>query len=72
MSFHGGFIGVLIAMALWARKRGRNLLDVYDFIAPMVPLGYACRPPGQLHQRRTAGPPGRSESLPWAMLWPGV
>jgi phosphatidylglycerol:prolipoprotein diacylglycerol transferase len=40
MSFHGGFLGVLIAMALWARK-ARNLLDVYDFIAPMVPLGYA-------------------------------
>ncbi|QJE00797.1 prolipoprotein diacylglyceryl transferase [Massilia forsythiae] len=71
MSYHGGFIGVLIAMALWARKRGRNLLDVYDFIAPMVPIGYAC---GRLGNFINAELPGRAAdpSLPWAMLWPGV
>jgi phosphatidylglycerol:prolipoprotein diacylglycerol transferase len=71
MSYHGGFIGVLIAMAIWARKRKRNLLDVYDFIAPMVPLGYAC---GRLGNFINAELPGRlaDPSLPWAMLWPGV
>jgi phosphatidylglycerol---prolipoprotein diacylglyceryl transferase len=71
MSYHGGFIGVLIAMALWARKRGRNLLDVYDFIAPMVPIGYAC---GRIGNFINAELPGRlaDPSLPWAMLWPGV
>jgi phosphatidylglycerol:prolipoprotein diacylglycerol transferase len=71
MSYHGGFIGVLIAMALWARKRGRNLLDVYDFIAPMVPIGYAC---GRLGNFINAELPGRlaDPNLPWAMLWPGV
>src|SRR4051812_49856282 len=35
MSFHGGFIGVLLAMWLWARKRNRHLMDVMDFIAPL-------------------------------------
>lgn len=71
MSYHGGFIGVLIAMALWARKSGRNLMDVYDFIAPMVPLGYAC---GRIGNFINAELPGRlaDPSLPWAMLWPGV
>jgi phosphatidylglycerol:prolipoprotein diacylglycerol transferase len=71
MSYHGGFIGVLIAMALWAKKRGRNLLDVYDFIAPMVPIGYAC---GRLGNFINAELPGRlaDPSLPWAMAWPGV
>lgn len=71
MSYHGGFIGVLIAMALWARKRGRNLLDVYDFIAPMVPIGYAC---GRLGNFINAELPGRlaDPTLPWAMAWPGV
>lgn len=71
MSYHGGFIGVLIAMAIWARKRGRNLLDVYDFIAPMVPIGYAC---GRLGNFINAELPGRlaDPSLPWAMIWPGV
>jgi len=70
MSFHGGFLGVLIAMAVWARKSGRNLLDVYDFIAPLVPLGYAA---GRLGNFINAELPGRvvgDQSLPWAMLWP--
>lgn len=70
MSFHGGFLGVLIAMAVWARKAGRNLLDVYDFIAPLVPLGYAA---GRLGNFINAELPGRvvsDPSLPWAMLWP--
>ena len=71
MSFHGGFLGVLIAMALWARKRKRNLLDVYDFIAPLVPLGYAA---GRMGNFINAELPGRlaDPSLPWPMLWPGV
>jgi phosphatidylglycerol:prolipoprotein diacylglycerol transferase len=71
MSFHGGFIGVLIAMALWSRKAKRNLLDVYDFIAPLVPLGYAA---GRFGNFINAELPGKlaDASLPWAMLWPGV
>jgi phosphatidylglycerol:prolipoprotein diacylglycerol transferase len=71
MSFHGGFIGVMIAMALWARKAKRHLFDVYDFIAPLVPLGYAA---GRIGNFINAELPGRvaDASLPWAMLWPGV
>lgn len=71
MSFHGGFLGVIIAMAFWARKAGRNLLDVYDFIAPMVPLGYAA---GRIGNFINAELPGRvaDASLPWAMIWPNV
>jgi phosphatidylglycerol:prolipoprotein diacylglycerol transferase len=71
MSFHGGFIGVLIAMTLWARKAKRNVLDVWDFIAPLVPLGYAA---GRLGNFINAELPGRiaDASLPWAMMWPGV
>ncbi|GGC76428.1 prolipoprotein diacylglyceryl transferase [Undibacterium terreum] len=71
MSFHGGFIGVLIAMSLWARRAKRNLADVYDFIAPMVPLGYAA---GRLGNFINHELPGRvaSADLPWAMKWPGI
>lgn len=39
MSFHGGLIGVAIAMMLFAWRRGRNVGDVYDFTAPLPPLG---------------------------------
>lgn len=71
MSFHGGFLGVMVAMALWARKAKRHLFDVYDFIAPLVPLGYAA---GRLGNFINAELPGRAAdaSLPWAMIWPGV
>ena len=71
MSFHGGFLGVIVAMYLWSRKAGRNLFDVLDFIAPLVPLGYAA---GRLGNFINAELPGRiaPESLPWAMQWPGI
>jgi phosphatidylglycerol:prolipoprotein diacylglycerol transferase len=71
MSFHGGFLGVMIAMAWWARKAGRTLFEVLDFIAPMVPLGYAA---GRIGNFINAELPGRiaDPSLPWAMIWPNV
>lgn len=71
MSFHGGFLGVILAMYLWGRKRGIHLMDIMDFIAPMVPLGYAA---GRLGNFINAELPGRvaDPSLPWAMIWPNV
>ena len=71
VSFHGGFLGVLVAMAVWARKNGRKLMDVMDFIAPLVPLGYAA---GRIGNFINAELPGRvaEATLPWAMIWPNV
>ncbi len=39
MSFHGGMLGVIVAMSLFAWRRGRNVVDVYDFTAPLPALG---------------------------------
>jgi phosphatidylglycerol---prolipoprotein diacylglyceryl transferase len=39
MSFHGGLIGVLIAMYLYGRHQGKTFFQTTDFIAPLVPLG---------------------------------
>jgi phosphatidylglycerol:prolipoprotein diacylglycerol transferase len=71
MSFHGGFLGVLLAMWLWARRHGRRWMDVMDFIAPLVPLGYAF---GRMGNFINAELPGRiaDADLPWAMIWPNV
>jgi phosphatidylglycerol:prolipoprotein diacylglycerol transferase len=71
MSFHGGFLGVLIAMFIWARQAKRPLVLVYDFIAPLVPLGYAAGRIGNFINHEL---PGRiaSSDLPWAMVWPGI
>ncbi len=41
MSFHGGFIGVLVAMLLFSRKHKLSFFQVSDFVAPLVPLGLA-------------------------------
>jgi len=71
MSFHGGFLGVMMAMWIWARFHGRRLMDVMDLIAPLVPLGYAA---GRIGNFINAELPGRiaDASLPWAMMWPNV
>ena len=71
MSFHGGFLGVLLAMWLWARLHGRRWMEVMDFIAPLVPLGYAF---GRIGNFINAELPGRiaDADLPWAMIWPNV
>lgn len=71
MSFHGGFLGVLIAMAIWAKRHGRAWMEVMDFIAPLVPLGYAA---GRIGNFINAELPGRiaDPALPWAMIWPNV
>jgi multidrug efflux pump subunit AcrA (membrane-fusion protein) len=41
MSFHGGLLGVMLAMVWFARTRQRPFLQVMDFVAPCVPTGLA-------------------------------
>lgn len=41
MSFHGGFLGVVVAMWLFSRKYQISTLKTMDFVAPLVPLGLA-------------------------------
>jgi len=71
MSFHGGFLGVLLAMWLYARKIGRTWLDLTDFIAPLVPLGLAS---GRIGNFINGELWGRvcDPNLPWAMVFPHV
>jgi phosphatidylglycerol:prolipoprotein diacylglycerol transferase len=71
MAFHGGMLGVFVAMALWARKAGRTFFEVTDFIAPLVPLGLMAGRIGNFINGelwgRVADP-----ALPWAMVFPLV
>ena len=71
MSFHGGFLGVIIAMALFARRHRLRWLAVTDFVAPLVPLGLAAGRLGNFINGelwgRVADP-----SLPWAVIFPGA
>lgn len=68
MSFHGGFLGVTLAMVLFAYQRKRTWLQVTDFVAPMVPTGLAA---GRLGNFINGELWGRvtSPDAPWAMLF---
>jgi phosphatidylglycerol---prolipoprotein diacylglyceryl transferase len=71
MSFHGGFLGVTLAMVLFAYQRKRTWLQVTDFVAPMVPTGLAAGRfgnfiNGELWGRVT------DPNAPWAMGFPGA
>jgi len=67
MSFHGGLIGVIIAMWWFARTRGRSFFAVADFVAPLVPLGIGFGRLGNFINGNLWGGPS---DLPWAMVFP--
>lgn len=67
MSFHGGLIGVIVAMAWFGRKTGKGFWRVADFVAPVVPLGLAM---GRLGNFIGGELWGRLSDAPWAMIFP--
>ena len=71
MSFHGGFLGVVLAMLFYARRRGLGFWQITDFIAPLVPPGLMF---GRLGNFINGELWGRiaDPSLPWAMVFPHV
>lgn len=69
MSFHGGFLGVLVAMALFARKRQFRWLQLMDFVAPLVPLGLGA---GRIGNFINGELWGRPTDVPWGMVFPNV
>ena len=69
MSFHGGFLGVIAAMAILARKFKLQWLAVTDFIAPLVPLGLGA---GRIGNFINAELWGRPTDVSWGMVFPNV
>jgi phosphatidylglycerol:prolipoprotein diacylglycerol transferase len=69
MSFHGGLLGVITALALYARQREKRFLEVMDLIAPCVPLGLASGRIGNFINGELWGR-AADPSLPWAMVFP--
>ncbi len=68
MSFHGGLIGVLSAITVFALRRGRRVADVFDFTAPLPAIGLFCGRIGNFINGELWGKP---TELPWGMLVDG-
>ncbi|MFZ2989370.1 prolipoprotein diacylglyceryl transferase, partial [Ideonella sp.] len=69
MAFHGGLLGVAVAMALFAWLRKRPALQVMDLITPCVPTGLASGRIGNFINGELWGR-AADPSLPWAMVFP--
>lgn len=67
MSFHGGLIGVILAMLLYAHQLKISYLKLMDFVAPIVPLGLGFGRLGNFINQELWG---RVTDLPWAMVFP--
>ena len=68
MSFHGGLLGVLLGMWLFARKQKRSFFTVTDLVAPCIPLALGC---GRIGNFINAELPGRETDVAWAVIYPG-
>ena len=69
MSFHGGLLGVVVALWLYQRKYSWGFLKLCDFVAPLVPPGLGF---GRIGNFINAELWGRSTEMPWAVIFPSV
>jgi len=69
MSFHGGFLGVLTAMWIFARQQKLTFMGIMDFVAPLVPIGLGA---GRLGNFINGELWGRATDLPWGIVFPQV
>jgi phosphatidylglycerol:prolipoprotein diacylglycerol transferase len=69
MSFHGGLAGVLIALAMFASRRGKRIADVFDFAAPLPAIGFGAGRIGNFINGELWGKP---TDVPWAVVVDGV
>jgi len=68
MSFHGGFLGVLVAMAFVAYRQRVNWWNLMDYVAPLVPIGLGA---GRLGNFINGELWGRVTDAPWGMVFRG-
>lgn len=67
MSFHGGFLGVIVAVIVFCRVNGLNPLTLLDLAAAAVPIGLFF---GRIANFINGELFGRVTDVPWAMVFP--
>ncbi len=68
MSFHGGLIGVAVALAVWSWRNRASFWNIADALALVAPIGLFL---GRLANFINAELVGRPTSLPWGVIFPG-
>ncbi len=71
MSFHGGMLGVVVALVIFTRRQGISLLGFADRLAAVVPIGLGLGRVANFINGELWGRPA-PPSLPWAMIFPRV
>lgn len=69
MAFHGGLVGSIVVMWIFARFKGVSALTVWDIAAAAVPFGLFF---GRTANFINAEVIGRVSDVPWAMVFPGA
>ncbi len=69
MSFHGGLLGVLLALWYFSRRIGLHFFQVTDFVAPLVPIGLGAGRVGNFINGELWG---QQTDLPWGMVFPNT
>ena len=69
MSFHGGLLGVIVALALFGRKTGYSFWQIAEFVAPVAAIGLFFGRMGNFINQELWGIPS---DVPWAMVFPAV
>lgn len=72
MSFHGGFLGVAIAMIFWCKKYQKSWFETLDFVVPCVPTGLMFGRIGNFIGGELWGRPVQNLDYPLAMIFPHV
>ena len=67
MAFHGGLIGVMLAVWGFGKRNGKSFFQIMDFIAPVVPIGLGA---GRIGNFINAELWGKASDVPWAMIFP--
>ena len=68
MSFHGGFVGCVLAVVLFARRRDLSILSLGDVTCAVAPIGLFF---GRLANFINGELWGRPTDMPWAIVFPG-
>jgi phosphatidylglycerol:prolipoprotein diacylglycerol transferase len=69
MSFHGGFLGCVVAVMAFARRRGIPILSLGDIVCAVAPIGLFL---GRMANFVNAELWGRRSDVPWAFVFPGA